>query len=122
MTKDASRVEVVAADSIVIYRMEDIDSCTAILAKTEYDVEMGIKRYRDLSATAERIEQTVPEYKVVMYTVEIEQKSTKKDVIKVIMEQDGVTPYTTEGEFLSKRNPFIERLANDWAVVDVPDE
>lgn len=108
--------------TVTIYRIEDMDSCTSILEKAEKDAEIGVIRYGELCKKAEEIESTLKMHTLPAYTVTITQKSTKQDVVRVIMNDNGTTPYILYSGYERRYNEFIERLANDQAVIDIPTE
>lgn len=106
--------------TVTIYRIEDMDSCTVILEKAEQDAQYGVIRYGDLSKRAEEIENTLKKHTLPAYTVTITQKSTKQDIVRVIMNDNGTTPYALYDVYQRHYDAFIERLSNDQAVIDIP--
>lgn len=108
------------SSAVTIYRIEDMDSCTAILEKAEYDAACGVIRFGELSKKAEEMERTLKNYTLPAYTVTITKKSTKQYVVRVIMNDNGTTPYVLYEVYQRRYDAFIERLANDQAVIDIP--
>lgn len=118
--KDAASVKVVGKDSMVVY---DVPMLMEKLKSKEVDADLNIITCKELREFAESISKQ-QEARVV-YWVAVIKKSSKQEVIGVIMEADGTTPYMLRDEYIQMEKPFNEsRLADEVMVCesDIEDE
>lgn len=111
---DIAKVEVVGEDSMVVY---DVPMLMEELKSKEADADLNIITCKELREFAESISKQ-QEVRVV-YWVAVIKKSSKQEVIGVIMEADGTTPYMLRDEYIQMEKPFNEsRLADEVMVCE----
>ena len=116
MTKDAINIEAVGVDTVRVY---DIKTLTKELEMKEIEADIKTIKFKELREFADSIEKLFESR--LMYIVAITAKSTKKDEIRVIMENDCITPYMLYEEYEIMEHPFKERIIGDQVMVGESD-